>query len=396
MTAPKFPTQYRCAAGGELKSITEFSNKQQQKISGRGRIDAENTGMICKEHNQAQIKSERTCEYCNLTKPLSKFSGRSRKHEEFRCTRCTGWTDTAEPSVTPIPLATGHVSAEEETAEKNWKAPVHTGDFFDHENHPEVYISGPKALGIVDSTPTIQKVFDELVNHPKESTRTSTSRLTASETSSIVGEHMSVTSSRIGSTLPPHLQGRLDKLMIDGDSVSASSKEMLQPNSSPAARELPPHLRGQKLTTSPSMPENMQQGTVGSTAASVSTATTIRKDQEEAVAARQISFNAWDSKGQKHKGIKNPTVMSSSASAVSTAGDNDHDSNVIGDWENIPSAPEPHVRGGSKWPKSSELRIPMSEIRKQQGMELYGRQKFEPAIERQRRMAYADFDDSDE
>ena len=76
-------SRYRCAAGGEWKSITEFAKNQQKKITGRGRVDAANTGMICKEHNQAQIKLERTCEHCFLTKPLSEFSGRSISHEEF-------------------------------------------------------------------------------------------------------------------------------------------------------------------------------------------------------------------------------------------------------------------------------------------------------------------------
>ncbi|KAM0554786.1 hypothetical protein ACHAPJ_006858 [Fusarium lateritium] len=383
----KVPTQYRCAAGGEWKSITEFSKTQLQKVTGRSRVDAANTGMICKEHNQAQFKSERKCDICKEKKPLSEFSGRSRTLEEFRCKQCTAWTEAAEPAVTPMPLATGHVSVEEETAEK-WKEPIHTADFFDHENDTGVPISGPKALGL-DTTPSIQKAFDQLVD-PKTSTRTSTSRTTASETSSIVGGNMSVTSSRIGSALPPHLQGRLEQLTVDGDSTSASSKVMSQ-HSRPAVRQLPPHLRGRNVASS-GMPEHFQQRTV-SGGSSVSTATTVRKGQQEVVATRQISYNAWDSKGQKHKAIKNPTVMSSSVSAVSTAGDDDRDSNVIGDWENIPHAPEPQLRGDSKWPKSSELRIPMSEIRKQQGMELYGRQKFEPAADRQRRMAYPDFDD---
>ncbi|KAJ4267280.1 hypothetical protein NW762_003384 [Fusarium torreyae] len=383
----RVPTQYRCAAGNEWKSITEFSKKQQQKVIGRGRVDAANTGMICKEHNQAQIKMERKCDICNMKKPLSDFSGRSLALEEFRCKQCTAWTDQAEPGVTPIPLGTGHVSVEEETAEK-WKEPIHTSDFFDHENDTGVPISGPKALGL-DTTPSIQKAFDQLVDS-KSSTRASMSRPTASGTSSVIGENMSVTSSRIGSALPPHLQGRLERLTVDGDSTSASSKEMPR-HSRPAVRQLPPHLRGRNVPSS-GMPEHFQQRTV-SVGSSVSTATTVRKEQQEAVAVRQISYNAWDPKGQKHKAIKNPTVMSSSVSAVSIAGDDDRDSNVIGDWENIPHAPEPQLRGDSKWPKSSELRIPMSEIRKQQGLELYGRQKFEPAADRHRRMAYPDFDD---
>jgi hypothetical protein len=178
---------------------------------------------------------------------------------------------------------------------------------------------------------------------------------TASETSSTAGEHMSTTSSRV----PPHLKGLLPSLgalTVDDQSISAKSNEVQPTNVGSTTNQLPPHLSNKKKP---------QQESGGSITGSISTATTLRNEKKEVATTRQITFNAWDNGGQKHRAIKNPTVMSSSTSAASAAGENqsgsnaigetENGSNIVGDWDNIPPAPEPQVRKGSKWPKSSEV-----------------------------------------
>jgi hypothetical protein len=173
---------------------------------------------------------------------------------------------------------------------------------------------------------------------------------------------MSTTSSRV----PPHLKGllpNLGALIVDDQSVSAKSNEVQPTNVGSTTNHLPPHLSNRKRP---------QQESGGSITGSISTATTLRNEKKEVTAARQITFNAWDKDGQKHRAIKNPTVMSSSISAASAAGENQSDSkaigetengsNIVGDRDDIPPAPEPQVRKGGKWPKSSEVSTPRTEV----------------------------------
>lgn len=54
-----------------------------------------------------------------------------------RCIQCTAWDTDAEPGVTPIPLATGHVSVEE-NIKIRWREPIDTADFFEKEDLPMV------------------------------------------------------------------------------------------------------------------------------------------------------------------------------------------------------------------------------------------------------------------
>lgn len=184
---------------------------------------------------------------------------------------------------------------------------------------------------------------------------------TASETSSTAGEHMSTTSSRV----PPHLKGllpNLEALSVDDQSVSAKSNEVQPKNVGSTTNKLPPHLANKKKPL---------QESGGSITGSISTATTLRNEKEEITTTRQITFNAWGNDGQKHRAIKNPTVMSSSTTTESATGENQSDSNaigetetgsnIVGDWDDIPPAPEPQVRKGGKWPKSSEVSIPRTD-----------------------------------
>lgn len=143
----------------------------------------------------------------------------------------------------------------------------------------------------------------------------------------------------------------MEKMAINTDTISESSKGMASAQS--VSKQLPPHLRHKKKPEQSS--EDSTTGPEGSTTGSLSTATTLRKEKEEIAASKRINYNAWDSKGLRYKATKDPTVASSSASVAS--GETEQDSNVIGDWDDIPPAPVPQTRGGSKWPKASEVSI---------------------------------------
>lgn len=242
------------------------------------------------------------------------------------------WDTDQEHGVTPIPLATGHVSIEED-ALKRYKEPTSCSEFFTHEipavsrsqealirvtDMMQAPITGPEALGLQSSEST-NRAFAQVVG-------SSTSARVASETSSVVNETMSVTSSRVTTTFPPHLKARMEKLALEGKSASEENSKPTATTSSQSVKMLPPHLRKSKLEQS-------------SEADSVSTATTMRKEKEETAAPKKILYNAWDSKGVQHRVTKDPTVASSSASisAASTSGET-----------------ESLGRGNGKWPKASE------------------------------------------
>lgn len=133
--------------------------------------------------------------------------------------------------------------------------------------------------------------------------------------------------------LPPHLASSSkssafsETSSISGQSSGAPLIAAEARLGSGIARNLPPHLR--RFENQPK-----------SSTSSVSTATTVRNEEAEATQARQIPFNAWDARGVRHHGIKDPTVVSSSASAsdVDTSG----------------SVATPEF-GRSKWPKANEV-----------------------------------------
>ncbi|GJC82599.1 hypothetical protein ColLi_05437 [Colletotrichum liriopes] len=78
----KLPEKFRCKTGGEWKPWSSFSKKQQKlvqdKLSRRARIDAANTGMVCRIHSGEPVK-EIQCEGpCNRILVLDKFSKNNR------------------------------------------------------------------------------------------------------------------------------------------------------------------------------------------------------------------------------------------------------------------------------------------------------------------------------
>ena len=55
------------------------------------------------------------------------------------CLRCTAWTETQEPGVTPAPLETGHISVEEQNGEVWAKKYTDPSDFFPDDVLPQVW-----------------------------------------------------------------------------------------------------------------------------------------------------------------------------------------------------------------------------------------------------------------
>lgn len=210
-------------------------------------------------------------------------------------------------------------------------------------------ITSPESLGLDPNNEDDNKVFNEVVRGSSQAIHYSTTQTFTSTTSSVAGDNMSTTSSR--TTLPPHLHKllpkRLASMSIDEDSVSSNVKVVL-PQVSQNASDFPPHLRGLKIA---------QRTATSSITGSVSTATTLRKDKEEEAAARKITFNAWDPMGQRHTASKNPTVMSSSASEVSTTEGSDQGAKLADGWDDIPPMKEVSTRREDRWGNGQEVSI---------------------------------------
>ncbi|KAM0306723.1 hypothetical protein ACHAPM_001296 [Fusarium culmorum] len=378
--------QYCCSVGGEWKKLGAFSKSQQKRANLKDRA---NSGMICMEHSQP-VRCEITCTVCDRARPIDNYSHNERKSDNPRCEQCVAWDTDQEYGVVPIQLATGHRSAEEPEL-KSYSAPTDTAAFFESENMPCAPITGPESLGL-QPTPGYNRAFLHVVGNTETAGNSETSaratKVSYSETSSVANENRSTTSSH----LPPHLRARIanntssatpsqnadvprflqdfyQDMKQSGGSVAENSKGMA--GAAVAGRKLPPHLQGKKKPEQSS--EASQSGMNGSTTGSISTATTLRKDQEEIAASRQINYNAWDARGTQHRVVKNPTVVSSSTSVVSASGKTDQDSNLVGNWDDIPAAPMPQTSGRGKWPKASELRFTQAQLKLQE--RLSGRQK---------------------
>ncbi|KAM3547937.1 hypothetical protein ARSEF4850_009716, partial [Beauveria asiatica] len=77
----------------------------------------------------AGLRSEMRCDICMLVKPPDEFSKNSRRNGEY-VRRCVAWTEIQEPSLTPGPLETGHISPEEEQQRTLRQRFVMSQDFF--------------------------------------------------------------------------------------------------------------------------------------------------------------------------------------------------------------------------------------------------------------------------
>ncbi|KAL7941048.1 Stc1 domain-containing protein [Trichoderma barbatum] len=291
-------TRFRCKVGGEWKPLDEFSKNQQRfiqtNLAGRCRIDAANSNMTCREHSSGQ-RTEMTCELCGLVKPLSEFSGSTKRSGNIHCKRCTAWMETQEPEVVPAPLETGHISIEEERGEA-WPARfVDSTDFFTDDVYPQAPITGLSSLGLEDGE--VASILDASAHHGTPSEHA------ASEASS-------------SRALPPHLRGSVAEerfsLTRSTDGPSASSRSSFVQN-------LPPHLRPlmQQALPLDAPSDYTVNSELGDNPSSISTATTAR-EARLAAKPRRVSFNAWDPNGVPHRGFK--SVTDSSAMETSDAG----------------------------------------------------------------------------
>lgn len=168
-----------------------------------------------------------------------------------------------------------------------------------------------------------------------------------------------------------------------------------------AASSLPPHLRARELragsSTGRAAPADARDTSpaLGSepVSMSMSTATSMRDAAVMARASENISFNAWDPAGKHHKGVKSPTLPSST-DQESVA------SRAQGSGLNRPSAPSqaPAQRtsrplGRHNWAKPT--RLSRAELQDTTGAPQFTVRHADANVDRQLRMQYHDSDDSD-
>ncbi|KAM6480680.1 Stc1 domain-containing protein [Trichoderma sp. SZMC 28011] len=317
-----FPTRFRCKVGGEWKPLEEFSKNQQRLAlgsqTGRSRVNAANSGMTCREHSSGQ-RTEMTCELCGLVKPLSEFSGNTKRSGSISCKRCTAWVETQEPEVVPAPLETGHISIEEERGEA-WPARfIDSTDFFSDDAYPQAPVTGYSSLGLEDGE--VASIMDGSAPSEYSGSEASSSR-----------------------ALPPHLRGSIGQYR---HSMASSTDGRSGSNKSSFVQHLPPHLRPLvQQGLSMDAPSDAASSEFGENPSSISTATTAREARFEKK-ARRVSFNAWDPNGIQHRGFRSTTE--SSAIGTSEA-DEEED-----------SLPNPPSQARGKWPKV--VRMSQQELR---------------------------------
>ncbi|KAI9155413.1 hypothetical protein HJFPF1_07996 [Paramyrothecium foliicola] len=298
------PTRFRCKIGLEWKPLDAFSNNQrrlvQNELDAGRRVDASRSGMVCREHS-ANMTQQIQCEKCDRFRDRKDFSKSSLRNEVYQCITCVAWVETQEAGVTPAPLPTGHVSAEEE-GQDLWKdRATYSGELFGEDTLPQAPISALSALGLNDEDQEkIGPDFDiNSVIRQAASVSTTASRGTSA------------------SELPPHLRSWSETTSIASD--TDGSENMSTRSGAPGVQargttQLPPHLRGKLSSASSSVagsPSVNYQST-GST----STATTLRERGQDSDRA----YNTWDPTGVRHRRAQTPS-SSNSTSLIDFDGD---------------------------------------------------------------------------
>ncbi|KAM3512860.1 hypothetical protein MY11210_003490 [Beauveria gryllotalpidicola] len=344
-SVPTAPTRFRCKVGGEWKDLSEFSNAQQRNLqhlsAGGRRLDPAHCGMTCKQHS-AGSRSEMRCDVCMLTKPIDEFSKSSRRNGEYQCRRCVAWTEIQEPSLTPGPLETGHISPEEEKQQALRQRFLTSEDFFpddddDDDLVPQAPITTFASLGL-DEESCVKAVgsagsaaINEFLSRADD----------ASSTRSIM--------------VPPHL---LSKYKAVSEAASSAS----------------------------------------STAGDLSLPTTLLESDSDTASIVNRSFNAWGPDGGLQRRFADSAASSSSLAGSSHAAASlaDEDPNVVGDWSRV-GAPKtagvPKRKGG--WLKSSESRLSVAELRQANGDVHQGYVRRDIDTQKRVRPLGYDSDDSD-
>ncbi|OAA79665.1 hypothetical protein LEL_03151 [Akanthomyces lecanii RCEF 1005] len=305
--AQRAPTRFRCKVGGEWKNLSEFSNAQQRNLQTGRVIDPAHSGMTCKQHASGS-RSELRCELCNLVKPLDEFSKSSRRKGEYQCRRCVAWIEIQEPTLTPGPLETGHISPEEEEQQMLKNRFLLSNDFFDGED---------------EGLPQLLSRFDDTYS--------------------------------ARSNMPPHLEGKAaaSAAVSETSSVAGSSSEVT----------LPPHLRGKYKSMSVAA-----SSAASSTAGDLSLPTTLL-DTDSDVASIVNNFNAWGPNGELQR-RRPDSVMDSAASLSSEAvSAENNDPNVVGDWTRVgkPKSAVLSRPGKGRFVKAAEARMSSAEMREYRG-----------------------------
>ncbi|KOS18563.1 hypothetical protein ESCO_001314 [Escovopsis weberi] len=347
--------KFRCKVGGEWKELDSFSNTQQKLLQSQlalGKfLEPAHSGMTCKDHT-AGSRTQLLCEMCGLRKPIDDFSKSSRRNAVYNCKRCAAWIETQEPDVTPAPLETGHISAEE-VAGKIWTERFFDDtDFFAGESRPRAPITAPESLGLGD-----------LAIRPGLDIHALIEKSMSSNASTADSSSASTTASRA----PPHLRKKLAAPEQPAKPAPAGPKHPAAPAAQPLGRQLPPHLRGKVRNASAAAtkenpkPEAVTQASASDTCstASFSTATTLRKPEDQDGKTRCVAFNAWDTSGKRHLVIKS---KSKSTDAGSTCSSSITPDGLEAGWQ-TPGPVRPLAmgeKGKGKWPKASEVSARMS------------------------------------
>ncbi|OAQ71027.1 stc1 domain-containing protein [Pochonia chlamydosporia 170] len=328
------PSRYRCKVGGEWRPLQDFSKNQQKLIQRQASqgIDAANSGMTCIEHS-ATNRRELRCDLCQLIKPLDAFSKSMRKSDDPMCLRCTAWSETQEPGVTPTHLETGHISVEERDNSLQDKRHTESTDFFPDDSMPRAPITALSSLGI-----TISDAPSKIAS------------LAGSQRYNCAPSRgpSSVVSVPRSDVLPPHVEARLAGLKKKGGLSLPSDSD----------------LESQDLGSC-SAPSDVQ-------------------------ARPKIPYNAWDNTGKYHEAEKTPTASHHGTSSTSTYSNTQAvEPDTAGGWEDAPATT-------MRWPepKKGWHKAPRLERSPPKGTDHVSKVHVDPIIDQQRRKNYCASDDS--
>lgn len=164
------------------------------------------------------------------------------------------------------------------------------------------------------------------------------------------------------SALPPHLRAAAAKAQIKkaavGSEASDNISQMSGYSRSNSAAESSQAAASRSSQWGQGRSGSSYQSELGSTAGSISTATTVREEKAREAERRKVVYNAWDPKGKQHSNVKQPTVVSSSGVSTSSTYDRPVNNTPMSYSERVKGpVTEPECRGNSKWPKASEVSI---------------------------------------
>ncbi|KAF6844689.1 stc1 domain protein [Colletotrichum musicola] len=261
----KLPDRFRCGLGGEWKPFSGFSKRQQKlvtdKLGRRVRIDAANTGMICRIHSGEPVKEIRCEGPCDMIRILEEFSKNNRVNGNYICKQCQHWTNTQEPGYAPWAAPEAQLDPlEHEDARNTNHLPTEPSDIFDFGSdipRPLAPVTGADVLSTVGSgEPGGPSLRDSDINSIRPAVRRNDS-------------------SRLGT-------GSIDSSRLASGSVVSDDTNMSR------LGELSGPMAGMWLSNA----SVAQQHT------------------------SSIKYNAWDSEGRKHAMNKTPTVQSGKASTM--------------------------------------------------------------------------------